>query len=608
MTQNGVLQIVIYFLVILALTKPLGLFMARVFEGERTFLHPALRWLETLTYKFIGVNEKIEQRWTQYTASLLAFSTFSFLFVYALQRLQGMLPLNPQAFNSTVVSPDLAFNTAVSFLTNTNWQSYSGESTFSYLVQMLALTVQNFASAAAGIAIAIAVARGFARQKVNSLGSFWVDLTRATVYILLPISLVAALFFCAQGVIQNFHAYTVVKTVEGAKQIIAQGPVASQEAIKMLGTNGGGFFGANSAHPFENPTPLTNFVQLILIFLIPAGLTYTFGVMVGDRRQGWTIFSACAVMFLAGVFVCYWAEQKGNPTLEKLGIASHASLTQPGGNMEGKEARFGIAASALFATVTTDASCGAVNGMHDSFTPLGGLVPLFNIQTGEVIFGGVGAGLYGILLYAIVAVFIAGLMVGRTPEYVGKKIEQKEVKMAMVALIATAFSILVFAAFSSVLHFDAPTKDAKGASVPHSYWNPPGPATANLNNSGPHGFSEDLYAYTSATGNNGSAFGGINTNTPWYNLTMGLAMLIGRFLFLIPLLAAAGSLAMKKKIPSTSGTLPTHGPLFVGLLVGTVILVGALTFFPALALGPIVEHYLMQDGKLFAFLFFPFWS
>jgi K+-transporting ATPase ATPase A chain len=376
----------------------------------------------------------------------------------------------------------------------------------------------------------------------------------------------------------------------------------------MLGTNGGGFFNANSAHPFENPTPLTNLLQMFLIFLIPAGLTYMFGVMVGDRRQGWTLFWACAAMFLAGVFVCYWAEQKGNPVLAKLGVESEATSTQTGGNMEGKETRFGIAASTLFATVTTDASCGAVNGMHDSFTPLGGLVPLFNIQTGEVIFGGVGAGLYGILLYAIVAVFIAGLMVGRTPEYVGKKIEGKEVKMAMIALIATAFSILVFAAISSVIQFPSPTKDAKGQPVAHSYWNPPGPATANVNNPSAHGFSEILYAYSSGTGNNGSAFAGISANTPWYNLTIGLAMLIGRFLFLIPLLAAAGSLAAKKRVAETVGTLPTHGPLFVSLLVGTVILVGALTFFPALALGPIVEHYLMQDGKLFSMLLFPLWS
>ncbi|MBV9760976.1 MAG: potassium-transporting ATPase subunit KdpA [Acidobacteriaceae bacterium] len=608
MTQNGWLQIAVFFLIVLALTKPMGSFMARLFEGGRTFLHPVLRRLETLTYKVVGVNESTEQRWTQYAASLLAFSIFSFLFVYALQRLQGVLPLNPQGLNSGNVSPDLAFNTAISFVTNTNWQSYSGESTLSYLTQMAALTVQNFMSGAAGIAVAIAVSRGFARQKVNGLGNFWVDLTRATIYILLPLSILAALFLSAQGVIQNFHPYTVVKTVEGAKQVIAQGPVASQEAIKMLGTNGGGFFGANSAHPFENPTPLANLLQMVLIFIIPAGLTYTFGLMVGDRRQGWTLFGACAVMFLAGVLVCYWAEQKGNPTLDRLGIASRASATQAGGNMEGKETRFGIAASALFATVTTDASCGAVNGAHDSLTPLGGLVPLFNIQTGEVIFGGVGAGLYGILLYAVVAVFIAGLMVGRTPEYVGKKIEQKEVKMAMLALVATAFSILLLAGLSSVAHFDGPTKDAKGQPVAHSYWNPPGAATANLNNAGPHGFSEILYAYTSATGNNGSAFGGINTNTPWYNLTLGVAMLAGRFLFLIPLLAAAGSLAMKKKVPSTSGTLPTHGPLFATLLIGTVILVGALTFFPALALGPIVEHYLMAGGKLFAFAPLPLGS
>jgi potassium-transporting ATPase potassium-binding subunit len=608
MTPNGFLQITVYFLIILAVAKPMGIFMAKLFEGKRTFLHRVLRPLETLVYKLVGVNESTEQRWTQYTASLLAFSIFSFLFVYLLQRLQGILPLNPQGFGATQITPDLSFNTAVSFMTNTNWQSYSGESTLSYLVQMAALTVQNFASAAAGIAIAIAVTRGFARQQMNSIGNFWVDLTRATLYILLPISFIAALFLCSQGVIQNLHPYTVAKTVEGARQVIAQGPVASQEAIKMLGTNGGGFFNANSAHPFENPTPLTNLVQMFLIFVIPAGLTYMFGVMVGDRRQGWTLFCACAAMFLAGVFVCYWAEQKGNPKLAKLGIENQATSTQTGGNMEGKETRFGIAASTLFATVTTDASCGAVNGMHDSYTPLGGLVPLFNIQTGEVIFGGVGAGLYGILLYAIVAVFIAGLMVGRTPEYVGKKIEGKEVKMAMIALIATAFSILVLAAISSVIQFPSPTKDAKGQAIAHSYWNPPGPATANLNNPSAHGFGEILYAYSSGTGNNGSAFGGISANTPWYNLTIGLAMLIGRFLFLIPLLAAAGSLAKKKKIAETLGTLPTHGPLFVSLLVGTVILVGALTFFPALALGPIVEHYLMQDGRLFSMLLFPLWS
>jgi K+-transporting ATPase ATPase A chain len=478
----------------------------------------------------------------------------------------------------------------------------------SYLVQMAALTVQNFASAAAGIAIAIAVVRGFSRQQMNSLGNFWVDLTRATLYILLPACFVIAIFFCSQGVIQNFHPNTLATTLEGGKQVITQGPVASQEAIKMLGTNGGGFFNANSSHPFENPTPLVNFVQMLLIFVIPAGLTYTFGVMVGDRRQGWSIFSACAFLFLAGALVLYWAEQKGNPGYAKFGVETAATAHQTGGNMEGKETRFGIAASALFATVTTDASCGAVNNAHDSLTPLGGLVPMFNIQTGEVIFGGVGAGLYGILLYAILTVFIAGLMVGRTPEYVGKKIEQKEVKMAMLALIATAFSILVLAGISTVAKFPEPTKDAKGQAVTQSYWNPPGPAIANFNNTGPHGFSEELYAYSSAVGNNGSAFAGLNANTPWYNLTLGIAMLAGRFLFLIPLLAAAGNLARKKKIPATSGTLPTHGPLFVSLLVGTIILVGALTFFPALALGPIVEHFLMMDGKLFSMLLVPIWS
>jgi len=448
--------------------------------------------------------------------------------------------------------------------------------------------VQNFTSAAAGIAIAIALVRGFSRQGASTIGNFWVDVTRATVYLLLPLSLIAALVFVSQGVIQNWDPYTKVTTVEGAAQVIAQGPVASQEAIKMLGTNGGGFFNANSAHPFENPTPFTTLFQVVLIFLIPGALACTFGEMVKDRRQGWALFAAMSLMFFVGVFVAYGAEQSGNPILDRLGVQSAASGGQPGGNMEGKEVRFGIAQSALFATVTTDASCGAVNAMHDSFTPLGGLVPLFNIQTGEVIFGGVGAGLYGILLYAMLAVFIAGLMVGRTPEYVGKRIEQKEVKMAMLALIATALSILVFTGISSIATF---AKDG--------YWNSYGAATSNLNNGGPHGFAELLYAYTSATGNNGSAFAGISANTPWYNLTLGLAMIVGRFLFLLPLLAAAGSLAAKPRVPITSGTLPTHGGLFVGLLVGTVVIVGALTFFPALALGPVVEHFLMQQGRLF---------
>jgi K+-transporting ATPase ATPase A chain len=588
MTSLGTLQIAVFFGLILVCVKPLGAYMARVFEGQRTFLHPVLRWLEVLTYKMAGIREDVEQRWTHYTASLLSFSIFGFLLTYLLQRAQGILPFNPQGFGANNVTPDLAFNTATSFVTNTNWQSYSGESTLSYFVQMAALAVQNFASAAAGMAIAIALVRGFARQEKKTIGNFWVDVTRATVYVLLPLSIVGALFLVSQGVVQNLNPYTAVITVEGAKQTIAQGPVASQEVIKQLGTNGGGFFNANASHPFENPTPLTNLASMFLIFVIPAALTYTFGRMVGDTRQGWAIFAAFSVMFFVGVFVCYGFEQAGNPILARLGIQTEATPGQPGGNMESKEVRFGIANSALYATVTTDASCGAVNSMHDSYTPIGGLVPLFNILTGEVIFGGVGAGLYGILLYCMLAVFIAGLMVGRTPEYLGKKIESKEVKMAMLAVVATALSVLVFTALSSVIDFPA-----KG------YWNAPGAAAANINNNGPHGFAEIMYGYASGTGNNGSAFAGLNANTPWYNLTIGLAMWIGRFLFLIPLLAAAGSLAAKKKIPFTSGTFPTHGPLFVGLLVGTVLIVGALTYFPALSLGPIVEHFLMKDGSLF---------
>lgn len=596
MTANGLLQILAYFALIALFAKPVGIFMARLFAGERTFLHPVLRPVERFCYKLAGVQEQTEQRWTQYAGSLLAFSFFSFLFVYLLQRLQAWLPLNPAGFGSagappgaTPMTPDLAFNTAVSFTTNTNWQSYAGETTLSYLVQMAGLTVQNFVSAAAGVAVAIALIRGFTRQQTSSVGHFWVDLTRATLYLFLPLSFVGALFLCSQGVIQNLKPYTQATTLEGKPQVIAQGPVASQEAIKMVGTNGGGFFNANSSHPFENPTPLTNLVEMIMIFLIPAGLTYTFGRMAGDQRQGWAIFAAMSVLFLAGVFVAYGAEQAGNPNLAKLGVQTAATETQPGGNMEGKEVRFGIASTSLFATITTDASCGAVNGMHDSFTPLGALVPLFNMQTGEVIFGGTGAGLYGMLLFAILAVFIAGLMVGRTPEYLGKKIEGKEVRMAMLALIATSAAILVFSGASSVIDF------AKG-----SYWNGSyGPGTGNLNNGGPHGFAEILYAYSSGAANNGSAFAGISANTPWYNLTMGLAMLAGRFLIIIPMLAVAGSLAGKKKLALTSGTLPTHGPLFVALLAGTVIIVGALTFFPALSLGPVVEHFLVLEGRLF---------
>ena len=596
MTSAGILQIALFFAIILICTKPLGAYMAKVFEGQRTFLHPALRWLEVLTYKAAGVREDVEQRWTQYTAALLSFSIFGFLLAYLLQRAQAYLPFNPQHFGTPVLPPDLAFNTAVSFLTNTNWQNYSGESTLSYFVQMAALAVQNFVSAAAGLAIAIAVVRGFARHEMRTIGNFWVDLTRGTVYVLLPLSIVGALFLCSQGVIQNLKPYTNVTTVEGAKQTMAQGPVASQEAIKELGTNGGGFFGANSAHPFENPNPITNLFEMWLILVIPAALTYTFGKMVGDTRQGWAIFAAFTIMFVAGVFVCYGFEQRGNPILAKLGLETAATTGQAGGNMEGKEVRFGIANSTLWATLTTDTSCGAVNSMHDSLLPIAGLVPLLNMMTDIVIFGGVGAGLYGILIYAIIAVFIAGLMVGRTPEYLGKKLEQKEVKMAMLAIIVTSMSVLVFSALSTQAHFAS-----KG------YWNPPGAAVANLNNDGPHGLSEILYAYASGTGNNGSAFGGINGNTPWYNLTQGLAMLIGRFLFLIPILAAAGSLAAKKKIPVTSGTFPTHGPLFVGLLVGTVVIVAVLTYFPAVSLGPIIEHYLMQSGKLFSMIL-PLWS
>jgi potassium-transporting ATPase potassium-binding subunit len=596
MSAAGLLQILFFTAVILVLTKPLGLYMSRVFQGDRTFLHPVLRPLERVIYRLGGVREDTEQRWTTYAGAVLAFSAAKFLFTYGIQRLQGLLPLNPQGFGTahapagaTAVTPDLAFNTAASFVTNTNWQAYGGEATLSYFVQMAALTVQNFTSAAAGIAIAIAFVRGFARREAATIGNFWVDTTRATVYVLLPISFVAALVFASQGVVQNWDPYTTVTTVEGGTQTIAQGPVASQEAIKELGTNGGGFFNANSAHPFENPTPFTTLFQVVLIFSVGAGLTYTFGHMVRDTRQGWALLAAMAVMFVVGALVLYAAEQRGNPILASVGVEPRASAGQPGGNMEGKEVRFGIVQSALFATVTTDASCGAVNGMHESFTPMGGLVPLFNIQTGEVIVGGVGAGLYGMLLFAILAVFIAGLMVGRSPEYLGKKIEQKEVKMAMLALIATAFSILVFTAISAVVPF---AKDG--------YWNAAGPAAANVANGGPHGLSAMLYAYTSGTGNNGSAFAGLSANTPWYNLTIGLAMLIGRFLFLLPLLAAAGSLAAKRPVPVTSGTLPTHGGLFVGLLVGTVVIVGALTFFPALSLGPIVEHFLMNQGRLFS--------
>ena len=596
MTAVGIAQIVVFFALVLAITKPVGIFLYRVFQGERTFLHFIFRPIERLIYRLGGVREEVEQTWVRYSACIISFSTFSFLFVYAIQRLQGMLPLNPQQFstpaapqNATVMTPDLAFNTAVSFMTNTNWQSYVPEITMSYFVQMAGLAVQNFVSAGVGIAVAVALIRGFARHTSRTIGNFWVDMTRATLYILLPISIVAALFFVWQGSIQNFKPYETVQTLEGATQTIGQGPLASQLAIKMLGTNGGGFFNANSSHPYENATPLSNLIQMLLIFMLGAGLTYMFGKMVRDTRQGWTIFATMSVLFLIGAFVSYWAEQSGNPTMAQLGVESAYTGTQSGGNMEGKEVRFGNPMTALFATVTTDASCGAVIGMHDSFTPLGGLVPMFNMQTDEVIFGGVGAGLYSMLIYAIVAVFIGGLMVGRTPEYVGKKIEQKEVKMAIIAILATSVCLLGFTAISSVIPF-----------VKDTYWNGPyGPATGNLNNGGPHGFSEILYSFTSAAGNNGSAFAGISANTPWYNLTIGITMLVARFLFIIPALAIAGSLAGKKLIPVTSGTLPTHGSQFVILLIGTIVIVGALTYFPALSLGPIVEHFQMLNGKVY---------
>jgi potassium-transporting ATPase potassium-binding subunit len=595
MTWIGIAQILLYFLILLALTKPLGMYMYRVFEGEKTLLHAILHPLERLIYRLGGVREGEEQSWIQYAGSMISLSLFSFVVVYLLQRWQGHLPLNPAHLstaqapsNATPMTPDLAFNTAVSFMTNTNWQAYTPETTVSYFVQMAALAVQNFVSAAAGMAVAVALIRGFSRHTAKTIGNFWVDVTRWTLYILLPVCVLTTLFFVSQGCIQNFKPYQTIQTLEGSSQTIAQGPLASQLSIKMLGTNGGGFFNANSAHPYENPNALSNMIQMIMLLCVGAAFTYMFGKMVRDTRQGWALFGAMSVMFIVGVFVCYWAEQRGNPTVASAGLERTYTGSQPGGNMEGKEVRFGIAQSALFATVTTDASCGAVNGMHDSYTPLGGLVPLFNIQTDEVIFGGVGAGLYSMLIYAVIAVFIGGLMVGRTPEYVGKKIEQKEVKMAIIAVLATSLVILGFSALSSIAPF-----------AKNGYWNPPGPAAANTNNNGAHGFSEILYAYSSGAGNNGSAFAGINANTPWYNLTMGVDMLVGRFLFIIPALAIAGSLAAKKLVPVTSGTLPTNGSLFVILLVGTVIIVGALTYFPALSLGPIVEHFQMLNGKLF---------
>ena len=568
MTVNGWIQIAIFCLAILVCVKPLGAYMARLFEGERTWLSPLLAPVERGIYRLCGIDPAEEQHWTRYTVAMLAFSLAGFVALYMMQRLQGFLPFNPQDLGT--VAPDLAFNTSVSFVTNTNWQSYAGETTMSYLVQMLGLTVHNFLSAATGIALAVALIRGFARRSSQALGNFWVDLTRATLYVLLPLAVIVALVLVWQGVPQNLGNYTGAVTLEGTRQLIAQGPVASQEAIKMLGTNGGGFFNANSAHPFENPTALTNFLEMWSLLVIAAALTHTFGRLVKDTRQGWAIFAVMALLMLAGTGLTYWAEGQGNEAV----ASAHVVQT---GNMEGKETRFGIAASALFATVTTDVSCGAVNAMHDSLTPLGGLVPMVNMELGEIIFGGVGSGLYGMLLFAVVAMFVAGLMVGRTPEYLGKKIEARDVKMAMLAILVLPLSILGFSALAVL------TK--AGLAGP-------------LNN-GPHGFSEILYAFTSATANNGSAFGGISANTAFYNLTLGLAMLVGRFLFIVPMMAAAGSLAAKKIVPVSAGTFPTHGGLFVGLLTGVILIVGGLTFFPALSLGPIVEHLAMQSGQFF---------
>ena len=592
MTLNGWLQILFFLLAVFLVTPLLGGFMARVFTRQRTWLDPVVRPVERLVYKLTGVDETHEMRWTEYSVALLLFSVVSLLVLYAMQRLQGVLPLNPQGFAG--VAPDLAFNTAVSFTTNTNWQAYSGESTMSYFTQMAGLAYHNFVSAAVGISVAIAFIRGISQKEKDTIGNFWVDMVRASLWVLLPISIVGALFLVSQGVVQNLKPYdkvavvdpqTVTTTTDGketqttlTEQTIAQGPTASQEIIKQFGTNGGGFFNANSSHPFENPTPLTNFLAMFGIFAISSGLTYTLGKMTGSQKHGWAVWAAMAFLFLAGVTTAYWAEARGNPMLTAAGADQTVSATSPGGNMEGKEVRFGIANTALFATVTTDASCGAVNGWHDSFTPLGGLVPLANMQLSEVVFGGVGAGMYGVLVYIILAVFIAGLMVGRTPEYLGKKIQAFEVQMAMLTVLIFSLLILTFTAISSVS---------------------PEFGTSSVYNPGPHGLSEMLYAYSSAAANNGSAFGGISVNTKWYNTTLGLTMLFGRFFMIIPPLAIAGSLSRKKLIPPSAGTFPVTTPLFTGLLVGVILIVGALTFFPALSLGPIVEHFMMNAGQVF---------
>jgi K+-transporting ATPase ATPase A chain len=599
MTANGWIQIVIFLALILAVTKPMGVFMTRVFNRERTFLDPVLRPIERLIYRLTGVDENHEMRWTEYAFAMLLFSAAAMLLLYLMQRVQGHLPFNPQKF-AGVTPEHLAWNTAASFTTNTNWQAYSGESTMSYFTQMAGLAFHNFASAATGIALAIAFIRGIARRQMQTIGNFWVDMVRSCLWVLLPFCIVGALVLVSQGVVQNLRPYDTVKLLEpqqvqhvGADgkpavdakgkpvmdtvttQTIAQGPVASQEIIKEFGTNGGGFFNANSAHPFENPTPFSNLLEMFAIFTIGAGLTYTLGRMAGSQRHGWAVCAAMAILFLVGVTVAYWAEARGNPLLAS--VNQQVTATQAGGNMEGKEVRFGITNSALFATVTTDASCGAINGWHDSFMPLGGMVPLVNIMLSEVIFGGAGSGLYGILIYVVLTVFIAGLMVGRTPEYLGKKIEAYDVKMAMLVALIFPLVILIFTGISSIHGF----------------------GTSSISNPGPHGFSQMLYAFVSGAGNNGSAFGGLNANTVWYNTTIGFTMLIGRFLMIIPMLAIAGNLAQKKYVPPSLGTFPVTTPLFTVLLIGVILIVGALTFFPALSLGPILEHLLMAAGKTF---------
>jgi K+-transporting ATPase ATPase A chain len=599
MTANGWFQILFFLLLIFLVTKPMGIFMARVFNREKTFMDPVLRPVERLLYRVTGVDETHEMRWTEYAVSMLLFSVVSMIVLYLMQRLQGYLPFNPQKLGA-VYPPALAFNTAASFTTNTNWQNYGGETTMSYFTQMAGLAYHNFVSAAVGIALAIAFIRGVARRQMQTIGNFWVDMVRASLWVLLPFCIVGGLLLVSQGVVQNLRPYDTAKLVEPmqvqkttpdgkpmvdaqgkpvmgtvVEQTIAQGPVASQEIIKEFGTNGGGFFNANSAHPFENPTPLSNLIELFAIFAVSAGLTYTLGHMTGSPRHGWAVWAAMAILFLAGVSVAYWAEARGNPLLAN--TDQHVSVLQSGGNMEGKEVRFGIANTALWATVTTDASCGAINGWHDSFTPLGGMVPLVNIMLSEVIFGGVGAGMYGMLIYIVLAVFIAGLMVGRTPEYLGKKIEAYDVKMAMLVVLVFPLVILAFTAVSSVSGF----------------------GTSSISNPGPHGLSEILYSFTSQAGNNGSAFAGLATNTLWYNTAGGITMLVGRFLMIIPMLAIAGNLAGKKYVPPSLGTFPVTTPLFTALLIGVILIVGALTFFPALSLGPILEHLLMVAGKTF---------